>query len=139
MMRRHVNAAFGLLLLASLEGCVASGPSPDALAELTVALEDRSRVGGSPQRAAASLPQSPPPARLKRLPIATLVAIKRGRLRYARAAFGAALGAGLAQDALEAGSRRSLLPSVPHRLRGQHLRGPTLTIRRSWTSWPSFS
>ena len=45
MMRRHVHAAFGLLLLASLGGCVASGPSPDALAELTVALEDPEQVG----------------------------------------------------------------------------------------------
>ncbi|NBQ12319.1 MAG: hypothetical protein EBU29_09795, partial [Gammaproteobacteria bacterium] len=45
MTRRHVHAASGLLLLALLGGCAAPGPSPEALAALTLALEDPEQSG----------------------------------------------------------------------------------------------
>ena len=110
MMRRHVHAAFGLLLLASLGGCVASGPSPDALAELTVALEDPEQGGEA--RLSELLLRYPNHLPLLDLALAHSDARgdQAGRLRYARAAFGAALGAGLARTTSKPGSRRSLLP-----------------------------
>ena len=115
MMRRHVHAAFGLLLLASLGGCVASGPSPDALAELTVALEDPEQGGEA--RLSELLLRYPNHLPLLDLALAHSDARgdQAGRLRYARAAFGAALGAGLAQDDLEAREQALLaaLSSAP--------------------------
>ena len=102
MTRRHVHAALGLLLLALLGGCAAPGPSPEALAELTVALEDPDQSGHA--RLTELLRRYPDHLPLLELALAHSAAQgdREGRLRYARAAFSAALGAGLSPDALEA-------------------------------------
>ena len=101
MTRRHVHAALGLLLLALLGGCAAPGPSPEALTELTFALEDSEQSGEA--RLAELLLRYPDHLPLLDLALAHSEAQgdQEGRLRYARAAFFAALGAGLSPDALE--------------------------------------
>ncbi len=108
MTRRHVHAALGLLLLALLGGCAAPGPSPEALTELTFALEDSEQSGEA--RLAELLLRYPDHLPLLDLALAHSEAQgdQEGRLRYARAAFSAALGAGLAPDALEARERALL-------------------------------
>jgi CHAT domain-containing protein len=105
MTRRHVHAALGLLLLALLGGCAAPGPSPEALTELTLALEDSEQSGEA--RLADLLLRYPDHLPLLELALAHSEAQgdQEGRLRYARAAFSAALGAGLSPDALEARER----------------------------------
>jgi CHAT domain-containing protein len=102
MLRRHIYAALGLALLALLGGCAAPGPSPEALADLTLALEDREQGGDA--RLAELLRRYP-----NHLPLLELAqghsearGDQEGRLRYARAAFSAALGEQLSPHALEA-------------------------------------
>ena len=108
MTRRHVHAALGLLLLALLGGCAAPGPSPEALSELTLALEDSEQGGEA--RLAELLLRHPDHLPLLELALAHSEAQgdQEGRLRYARAAFSAALGAGLSPDALEVWERALL-------------------------------
>lgn len=108
MTRRHVHAALGLLLLALLGGCAAPGPSPEALSELTLALEDSEQSGEA--RLKELLLRYPDHLPLLDLAMAHSEAQgdQEGRLRYARAAFSAALGADLSPDALEARERALL-------------------------------
>ena len=108
MTRRHVYAALGLLLLALLGGCAAPGPSPEALTELSLALEDSEQSGDA--RLKELLLRYPDHLPLLELALAHSEAQgdQEGRLRYARAAFSAALGADLSPDALEARERALL-------------------------------
>jgi CHAT domain-containing protein len=100
MTRRHIHAALGLVLMALLGGCAAPGPSPEALTELTLALEDPEQGGEA--RLAELLLRYPDHLPLLELALAHSEARgdQEGRLRYARAAFSAALGAGLSPNAL---------------------------------------
>ena len=102
MTRRHVHAASGLLLLALLGGCAAPGPSPEALAALTLALEDPEQSGDA--RLTELLLRYPDHLPLLELALAHSEAQgdREARLRYARAAFSAALGASLTPDGLGA-------------------------------------
>lgn len=125
MTRRYVHAPLGLLLLVLVGGCAAPGPSPDALAELTLALEDPEQEGEA--RLAALLLRYP-----DHLPLLDLaLAHSEGagdpaeRLRHARAAFSAALRAGLSQDALEAREQVLLAALAPAPAPAPGLEGAT--------------